>query len=72
MKTLVIAPSARAASGPPQDWKQQVLQTPGVELVGEMPSQLQVRADEGAHRAILERLGHALNIEEAAPRSFAP
>jgi hypothetical protein len=72
MRTLVIAPSALAAAAPPADWQDQVLATPGVQLVGRTGGQLQVQADDAAHQAIVDRLGEGFNVEEAAPRGFAP
>lgn len=71
MKTLVIAPSARASPGAPDNWQDQVLSTPGVELVGRTKGILQVQANEEARSRLAARFGPMLNIEDAAPRGFA-
>lgn len=67
---VVIAPKLEERHRIADDWQAQVGQIPGIEVLGGSGGILQARATPAALQTLGDRLGHVLNIEEAAPRGF--
>lgn len=66
---FVVAPKLAARDKIPSGWERLLAEIPGVEVLGSGGGMMQIRATPQALKTMTERMGHLLNIEQAAPRT---
>lgn len=70
LKHFVLAPSRTAAAPLPEEWQERIAAMPGIFVLGRAFGRLQVSATDEAIRTASAQFGHALLVEETAPRHF--